>query len=688
VFTSTDANEKEEASDTKSERRNTFKQIRKERKNQPLEANLVKITDGIIKGDPNAKEQLKHHIKMLKTEINRNNSPSSVSVDINMKNIEKSISKLVLKTEGTEELILQIGKIFEGNTWIAELETSIKQDLAPIIDELSSQKFLPDKTLKTASSNSVNQQKTLSALKERLTGQTEHLQESLKAEQLKTIVLTLKDAGSTAIKEKSFDKAITILDDTNKKILPLVTSSKELSDKELSNLSKSLLFELETALVEKGQIDEAIKVIDSQFKIPVYRSEDYRKAQLKKSHLLVQSGEFKKAVNLLKSLLDFCCEDEIDYNTSAEIKRALGVAYRGQGSYDMALKYFHESQKEFLRVKAMDPDDSRCIDGYHNAIWSEGILHYLRGEWEEALAIWNELEKFYRNRKPKIQLKLYFEYMRTFKLSGKFQKAEEMLDKALDLLSTYDEAEKGKAKAFIYLGYAEIYFLQNNFENAVRSIDTVRSLVKNNDDAFNELNILEIEAEILCTQDRTEEARSKLETVRKKCKSNWDRVKFYRILARIEKYEMNYGAAQIALKTAIDITTEIGAITYSDDLAITELLIEMSRIGNPKAFLDAKERLTLIDQELSEKNLPVLQLESKLQHGSLAWSHSDFEKAYTIFTEIVREAENHRLFRQKARAIDALNTIENQERHLSATTKNKAVYRYLDDARRILKESS
>ncbi|MHA2289012.1 MAG: hypothetical protein ACXABG_09515, partial [Promethearchaeota archaeon] len=95
-----------------------------------------------------------------------------------------------------------------------------------------------------------------------------------------------------------------------------------------------------------------------------------------------------------------------------------------------------------------------------------------------------------------------------------------------------------------------------------------------------------------------------------------------------------------------------------------------------------------IDRKISEKSLPALQLECKLQQGFLAWSQSDFGNAYNIFAEIVRESETHRLFRQKTKALDALNTIENQEQHLSSTTRNKAVYRYLDDARRILKESS
>ncbi|MHA1975501.1 MAG: tetratricopeptide repeat protein [Candidatus Hodarchaeales archaeon] len=688
MFISTDANKKEETSSAKSNSEEIHDQDKNLRKKQPLEVNLVKITDGIIKGDPYAKEELKHHIKMLKTEINRNSSSKSLSFDLEMKDIEKGISELVLKTEGTEDLILHIGKIFEGNSWAEDLENRIKKELAPIINDLSSNKHLSLKTLKTARSDLMEQQESLDILRNKLSVKTEVLQESLKAEQLKTIVLALKDAGSTAIEEQSYDKAITILADTNKKILPLVTSSLELSTDELTKLTNSVLIELETALVGKGRIGEAIKVIDSQYLVPRYRNEEYRKSQLKKSSLLVQSGEFKQAVNLLKGLLGNCCEEEIEYNTSAEIKRALGMAYRGQGSYDKSLKYFQESQEEFLIAKSRDPMDSRSTGGYNKAIWGEGVLHYLRGEWEEALAIWKQLEEYYSSEKPKMLFKIYYEFMRTFKLSGKYKKAEEMLDKALEIISSDSETENSKAKVFIYLGYAEIYFLQNKLSHAVKYIETVRSLSKNQDKAFQELNILEIEVEILCSQDKSGEAREKLEVIRPECTSNWDKVKFYRLLARIEKYEMNYGAAQTALKSAIEITKEIGAITYSDELALTELLIEMSRIGNAKAYSQAKERIAKIDLEISEKSLPALQLESKLQHGYLAWSQSDFESAYRIFAEIIQESEIHRLFRQKTKAIDALNTIENQEQHLSVTTKSKAVYRYLDDARRILKESS
>lgn len=90
--------------------------MKKKRKKQPLEVNLVRITDGIIKGDPSAKEEIKHNIKMLKTEINRNSSSKSVSFDIKMKNVEKEISALVSKIDGAQDLILQVGKVFEGKS--------------------------------------------------------------------------------------------------------------------------------------------------------------------------------------------------------------------------------------------------------------------------------------------------------------------------------------------------------------------------------------------------------------------------------------------------------------------------------------------------------------------------------------------------------------------------------------------
>ena len=67
MFISTGSNEKGDSLDNKSGRENNDNDSKKSEKKQPLEVNLVKITDGIIKGDPNAKEELKHHIKMLKT---------------------------------------------------------------------------------------------------------------------------------------------------------------------------------------------------------------------------------------------------------------------------------------------------------------------------------------------------------------------------------------------------------------------------------------------------------------------------------------------------------------------------------------------------------------------------------------------------------------------------------------------
>ncbi len=89
--------------------------------------------------------------------------------------------------------------------------------MSPVVDILSSREFIPHNALKTARLDLTRQTTSLNSFKDKLTTQNEQLQESLKGEQLKTVILTLKDAGATAIKEQSYDKAIEILADTNKK---------------------------------------------------------------------------------------------------------------------------------------------------------------------------------------------------------------------------------------------------------------------------------------------------------------------------------------------------------------------------------------------------------------------------------------------------------------------------------------
>jgi tetratricopeptide (TPR) repeat protein len=672
-----DANPSEDPEQIKIKLESNDKKLKKGKKS--LEVDLVRITDGIIRGDPNAKDELKLHIKKLKTEIREKSDQDRFEFK-HIVELGKDLDAMSSELGAIDKVVAQISKAFEGKTWLAEIQRLIDGELFAKSGRRSTNglrvetKLNEVKTAKSAHQNKLEESRRKLEVENKLFGVTQS------TENIKTLVLALKEAGTKALRERSFDKAIDILKETENKVIPIIAEAELISVDEGRNLKLTILDELKEALIQKGQIDDAIKVIDSQFHAPKYKNEKYQHSQLKKCHLLVQTGEFSKGIKLLNKLLDNCCDDRIEYATSAEIKRALGMAYRGRGFYDDALIYFQQSQVEFKKA-----NDSK---GYHNALWGQGILHYLRGEWDEALSIWQELQTFFTERKPKYLFKIYFEYMRTFKLSGNFQEAENMLVKALKIIPSEETEGQTKSKISIHLAYAELYYLQNKLEDARQSIEQVRSLTTEVKDASFELSILEVEIDILCALDNHSEARKKLKRVYNLCKSNWDFVKYYRLLGKTEKYEMNYGEAQKALKSAISLMEEIGAISYPGELALTELLIEMSKLGNTKAYEQAQSLLKKIENEIFEKNLPTLQLELKLQKGYLSWSQSRYEDAYYIFSEIVEEADVHRMFRQKTKALEALNTLEQQGQNLKTSTTNRSVFRYLDDARRILEEYS
>jgi tetratricopeptide (TPR) repeat protein len=459
-------------------------------------------------------------------------------------------------------------------------------------------------------------------------------------------------------------------------------------------LKSSILQELETALLQKGQIGKAIKVIDTQCDDPACTFTDYFTAQIKKSYLLAQTGEFNRAITVLNRLLNKYDSLAVDFrkaNESAEIKRALGIAYRNKGSFDDALKWFNEAKEEYESIN----DDI----GFHNALWGMGILHYLRGEWEEAIRIWKKIQSFYEKEKPtddlyksKTLFKLYFDFTRTLQLSGNFKEAETMLKKSLSILDEKKAFSSTYARAKVYHAFAELNYLQNKIEDAHENIKKVRainSVLKSNEkETLPELEILEIEIRILCSKNRSDEAKSELLKHFESCVSNWEKAKYYRLLAAIEKHEMNYGQAKKALKSSLEITKDIGACPISDKLLYTELLIEMSRIGNKRAYEEATKNLIKLGAEIKEKRLPALNLERKIQKGYLALVGASYDEAYKIFSEIVEEADKSRLYRQKSKALEAIASIETQGHLLSESARDKSVYRYLDDARRILGEYS
>jgi len=204
---------------------------------------------------------------------------------------------------------------------------------------------------------------------------------------------------------------------------------------------------------------------------------------------------------------------------------------------------------------------------------------------------------------------------------------------------------------------------------------------------INELKMLKYEIQVLLALNKVEEARTKLLEQYKDCKSNWDQASYYHLLGLIEKHELNFGLAKKAFQSSLEKTKEIGAAALSDELMYLDLLVEMSRTGNPKVLKEAEKLLSDLETEVNKKKLSALILECNLLKAHLARFQSNYDKAYQLYSEIIRDADTYHLYRQKKKALEAINLIEQEGQQLRAT-KDLSVYRYLEDARRILEENS
>ncbi|MFX0125942.1 MAG: tetratricopeptide repeat protein, partial [Candidatus Hodarchaeota archaeon] len=506
---------------------------------------------------------------------------------------------------------------------------------------------------------------------------------------LHKLILAAKKAGEEARNEGRFDIAINMLQDLDRTLLPaLINVVPEELHKELKFL---LSKELQKTFFKKGELGEAIKVIDSRDRMECCTYEEYIESQIDKTHLLIQKGEFNQALIMLKNVLkEKTLSDNI--KLTAEVKRTLGMVYRGQGAYEEALKWFKESQDLHKKINNEE--------GYYNALWGVGILHHLRGEWEPAIEIWKKLIVIFEKKAQDGKLtakertylfaKLYLEYSLSLELCGRFQEAEHMVTKALTKIPLNENSDFMRAKLHLYA--SELYSEQNKIEEASQEIKKVRDINLRREEKkielINEVLILKSEINVLLALDKADEAREKLQNQFNSLKSNWDKAQYYRLLGKIEKHDMNFGFAKKSLKSALEIIREIGASTLSDELEYIELLVEMSKSGNQSASKEAESLLTALEKRVTNNNLPALLLECKLLKGHLKRVHTNFDKAYQIYAEIIRDADNRRLFRQKSKALEGINAIEEYGQRLSPSTKELSVYRYLDDARRIMQDYS
>ncbi len=584
---------------------------------------------------------------------------------------------LQLSLKGLDEAIGHIlEEIFGNKVWTDEIDKTIEKELA-ILDLK-----IPEVKEKVLKANQL-------VLKEKILDQAG----------VKSILKSIRGIGVNARDEQAFDEAIQILHDVEKKLLPAIES--HLSDKDKKSIKASLLKELHTTLMMKGKIDEAIQVIDSCCVEEDYDSTTYIDSQIEKSYMLTQKAEFSQAVSLLKDTLKYetsLPENERKLEQSAEIKRALAIAYRGQGAYQKALRWFGDAQKEFHEAKEEL--------GYYNALWGIGKLRHLTGEWDKAIQIWRKLIVFYeklpddkaitkKTGKPPSLMRItaYTEYAHTLQLYGKFKEAEKIMDKALTLAQESRHKHAGWHNSHLHLLYSDLHYQQEDFEKASQAIAEARrinaSLESQQKETVNEMKIIRYEINVLLALDKAEEAKKKLLEQYDNCKSNWQKAAYYRLLGLIEKHEMNFGLAKEAFRSSLEITKEIGASSLSDELLYIELLIEMSKTGNQKAASEAESLLSELETEIKKKKISAFILECSLLRAHLARVHSNYDKAYQLYSEIIRDADTYHLYRQKNKALEGISLIEQEGQQLRATrAKEMSVYRYLEDARRILEENS
>lgn len=572
---------------------------------------------------------------------------------------------LAISLDGLDELLITISKTLGDKKWRVELEKKIANEIK--LNKLEEEiRFSQNKL------HSITSQFNL-ASEEFIKRQSETYS--------KDIIKIMQEMSTKARNDKSYEKAIEILEEAGNKLLPVI----KISSQDKKKLKSSLLEDLEQTLIDFGKLEDALKVFEN-FEIDD-QNEDFIKSQLKKSQLLLKRGKVNASIDLLKYTLEKLEQNDFpDLKHLSEVKRSLGMAYRTSGAYDTALKWFSEAEKDYLK--------NNDNFGYYNSVWGRGILYHLRGEFDKALLIWNELLDFLKTGignnmigvTPKLLFKLYSEYYHTFIQIGKYNKAKSMINRAMEL------AENDKyLQLHALLMLTDLQLLQNQIEEASEGLIQIKNLQKQVKENSFTFKILKLEIKILLSQSKGEKAKMLLYSYKNKRMSNWERAHYYRLLGTIERASFNFGLAKNNMTKTLEISKNIGDynLCLLDELDLIQLLIDMAKAGNKDSFKEAEERLTQLLKEVTANNLPPYILECKLLQGLLSCVIPDYDTAYELFIDIYTNSEENRLLRQKQKAIEALNYVENKIRgKLSEPTIERTVYRYLEDARRILQEDS
>ncbi|MFX1537965.1 MAG: tetratricopeptide repeat protein [Promethearchaeota archaeon] len=582
--------------------------------------------------------------------IQRSLDRASKTLTEKLKDIEVEVEDQDLRMHGLGNLKLGLGSL---NTFIQQIKELVEEE--PWADEI---------TYKTY--------------------------EAAKKDDLPGIVSAIREASQVARRAQEYDQAIGMLEKTNTNLLH-AEKEEEFSNQKLK-LKLDVLKDLQTNLQNKGKLDKAIENLEAQ--LDIYKQLDdpkaYLNAQTQKGFLLMRKGEFFQAQTVFRNALDYAENLPIEEKKTAvpELKRSVAVLHRMYGEYDDALSWFSEALSEFQTIK----DEAGIV----RVLLGIAKLNTLRGEWNKAINNYKKIIDGYTDRKTDLYLPTtYIELAKTLLSSGDYSRAKENANKAKDLLEHIEikEPDPEKIPLIIQLLFIKIYRSENKLETALNEVQKAWDLFESSKEKYHdsELEIIKLESEILLELNRSNEVRENLQSIFPNIKTDWMKATYWQLSGILEHREMNLGSAKNAFEQAIAKSKEIGhyQLQIQSRMMYATLLIDQAKLGDQQAFQAADEYLIDIEVEMNTKKMIPQILDCQIMRANLAALRKDYNMAYTALSEAETIAKEHNLYRQQVRAQSLMSIIEQEQDQLKSGTRNLdtlSVYRYLEDARRIIDE--
>ncbi|MFX1253666.1 MAG: tetratricopeptide repeat protein [Promethearchaeota archaeon] len=531
-----------------------------------------------------------------------------------------------------------------------------------------------------------------------LTEITEKIQSIKESKDLSEAIFTVIQASQKGRKQEKWTMAIKILVETLSCLLPGLETNFPLKD--LTLLKIALLNELRDSFYHKGRLDKVGEILDELS--AAYESiEDLKgkiQIEVKKANILLLKGEYTRSSDVLCEVLEHTdkISEEERRDVVPEIQRSLGVSYRGYGDYKKALEWF---SKAMIGFKEIENDK-----GVAMTLWGLARLHELRGEWNKSIETYNLIlreipaSKDIKDSEKKNELlmtyfDLYLDLFVPLFSSGDYDKAEEVLQKALKIAQELPDAES--AETFVYINYSKLYSAKKRFFEALDAIKNAYSRWNKKKEKLNayinEMMLLELETQILIEMDRQDEARKKLEAVFPKLKNEWDIATWYLVMGLVEKKDLNLFSAGNAVEKAITKAKSINhyKLTLTCQLMLTTLLIEKAKLGDQKALKQAKNQIEALEIEVTTKSMPAMTLELKILKAKLLIIQKYFNHAFQLLFNVKKEAANLNLNRQLNNAQNALYLLEQEQAQLKLgiqRSDNLQILKYLEEVRRIAGE--